>query len=387
MTQTAYLDWNGAAPLCAEAKAAMIAAMDVTGNPSSIHAGGRKAKALIDEARDNIAELADCEPDEITFTSGATEAANWVLREGSWTSLFLPSIEHEAVTKAADRCTKANKFAASIASDGKIDLKSLRSFLSAKADGNPLLCAQAANSETGIVQDIAALARIGKDVDLRILTDAAQYCGRFDDQGDTFSFARSGAHYAMIASEKFGGPAGVGALITKSGYALPPLILGGGQEMRRRSGTENLLGIVGMGAAAKAVRETHNTQMITHLIDHIRLMVAAICNDFIEVGKNTARLANTFCVAVPGWKASTQLMQLDLKGIRVSAGSACSSGKVAESKVLRAMGFDSRMASSAIRVSIGRTTTEEEVAHFIDVWGGLYRDRQAKARLELDIQI
>ncbi len=386
MTRTAYLDWNGAAPLCAEAKAAMIAAMDVTGNPSSIHAGGRKAKALIDEARDNVAALADCAPDEITFTSGATEAANWVLREGGWSSVFLPPVEHDAVTNAAGR-SAANKLATSIASDGTIDLKSLRIFLSAKADSNPLLCAQAANSETGVVQDVAALVNAGKNVDLRVMTDAAQYCGRYDDHGNTFSFAKSGAHYAMIASEKFGGPAGVGALITKEGCALSPMISGGGQEMRRRSGTENLLGIVGMGAAAKAVRESHNTAMITQLMDHIRMMVSTISRDYTEIGTNAPRLANTFCMAVPGWKASTQLMQLDLKGICVSAGSACSSGKVSESKVLRAMGFDKRTAASAIRISIGRTTTEEEVAHFIDVWGRLYRDRQAKARLELDIQI
>ena len=379
MTDSTYLDWNGASPLCGPARAAMIAAMDVVGNPSSVHAGGRRAKALIDAAREDVAALVECQPGEVIFTSGATEATNWVLRDARWTSLFVPAVEHDAVLMAAERAA-AKVAGLAVNGDGIVDIRLLGAFLSAKADETPMVCVQAANSETGVVQDLRSVVHSAAAYDARVFTDACQAVGRRDDAGNTFSFARSGVDYAVVTAEKFGGPAGVGALIAKAGQVPRPLIVGGGQEMRHRSGTENLIGIAGMGAAARAAREGLADTCVLEMSAHLRAMIATIADDAEEIGRGATRLVNTTCFAVPGWKASTQMMQLDLKGIAVSAGSACSSGKVSESTVLRAMGYDSGVASSAIRASIGSTTTEQDIARFVDVWGALYRNRAAKAR-------
>ncbi len=385
MIESAYLDWNGAAPLCREAREAMMLAMDIVGNPSSIHTGGRRAKAMIDEAREEVAALVGCAPGEVVFTSGATEACNWVLRDPRWTSIFMPAVEHDAVLMAAER-SAANKLTLSLNKSGGLDIRQMRQFLSAKADNAPLICVQAANSETGVMQDLQTISGAARAFDAHFFTDACQAVGRYDDAGNTFAFAESGAHYAAITAEKFGGPAGTGALIVKAGCELKPFIVGGGQEMRHRSGTENLIGIAGMGAAAKAARENPAGKAVLEMSAYIRSMIATIADDMEEIGQDMPRLVNTTCFAIRGWKASTQLMQLDLKGIAVSAGSACSSGKVSESRVLRAMGYDRALASCAIRASIGPTTTEEEITRFIDVWGALYRDWMAKARgLILDI--
>lgn len=382
VTVKAYLDWNGAAPLCAESREAMGRAMDVVGNPSSIHAGGRQAKAMIDAAREEVAALVDCAPAEVIFTSGATEVCNWVLRDPRWTSLFVPATEHQAVLMAAER-NDANMLTLSVTGDGVVDINLLRQFLSAKSDRASLVCVQAANSETGVVQDMESIVGAANAFDCHVFTDACQAVGRKDDAGGMFSFARSGVHYAAITAEKFGGPAGVGALIVRAGCELKPFIVGGGQELRHRSGTENLIGIVGMGAAARAARENPVGRQVLEMSAYIRSMVATVADEVQEIGRGAPRLVNTTCFAVPGWKASTQTMQLDLQGVAVSAGSACSSGKVSESKVLRAMGYDRALASCAIRASIGPATTEAEIARFIDVWGALYRDRAAATRRDL----
>ncbi len=384
MTEAAYLDWNGATPLCDPARQAMIAAMDVTGNPSSVHSGGRRAKALIDGAREEVAALVDCQPGEVIFTSGATEATNWVLRDPRWSLVFLSAVEHEAVLMAAERAG-ADKANLSVAGNGLVEAGPMRSFLEARAVAGTLVCVQAANSETGVVQNLRAAVDAAARVDGRVFTDACQSVGRRDDAGSTFSFAESGVHYAAITGEKFGGPAGVGALIVKEGCELKPFLVGGGQELRHRSGTENLLGIVGMGAAARNARENPQHKWVRRLSLYLRSMIETIAEDAVEIGHDATRLLNTTCVAVPGWKASTQMMQLDLKGVSVSAGSACSSGKVSESKVLRAMGHDRALASSAIRISIGPATTEDDIARFVDVWGAFYRDRVEKARAAHDI--
>lgn len=358
--------------------------MDVVGNPSSVHAGGRKAKSLIDNAREEVAALVDCQPGEVIFTSGATEATNWVLRDPRWSMLYLAAVEHDAVTMAAERAP-ASKAALAVSSKGLIDAGAMAAFLKAMAKPGSLICLQAANSETGVVQDLRAAVEVAGQIDGCVFTDACQAVGRRDDSGNTFSFAESGVDYAAITGEKFGGPAGVGALIVRQGRELKPFIVGGGQELRHRSGTENLLGIVGMGAAARDARENPSHKWVRRLSLYLRSMVETIAEDAVEIGQGATRLLNTTCFAVPGWTASTQMMQLDLKGVAVSAGSACSSGKVSESKVLRAMGYDRALASCAIRASIGRTTTENDIARFVDVWGAFYRDRAAKARATNDI--
>lgn len=379
MTETSYLDWNAAAPLCSEAREAMIAAMDVVGNPSSVHIGGRRAKAVIDAARENVAALVDCAPSEVVFTSGATEACNWVLRDPRWSTVYVPPVEHDAVLMAAERAP-SDSASVAVNGDGIVNTTVLRQFLSAKGDTAPLICIQAANSETGVVQDLRAVTGITISPEGRIFTDACQAVGRRDDAGNTFSFAESGVHFAAITAEKFGGPAGVGALIVRKGCELKPFLVGGGQEMRYRSGTENLIGIAGMGAAARAARENPIGKQVYKRSVRLRALMTALADDVEEVGQRAPRLVNTTCFTVPNWPASTQMMQLDLKGVAISAGSACSSGKVSESKVLRAMGYSRDLASSAIRVSIGPTTTDDDIAHFADVWSALYKTQRAKAR-------
>lgn len=379
MPERVYLDWNGAAPLSVEARAAMLAAMDIVGNPSSVHAGGREAKMIIDQARADVANLVGCEHDEVFFTSGATEATNWALRRGAWTSIFIAPIEHDAVMMAAEH-SNANLLSVSVSRDGRIDRRTLADFMRAKADTRSLLCIQAANSETGVIQDVAALSSAAAAYDIKVFVDAAQGVGKHGEAGETFNFAKSGATFAAIASEKFGGPAGVGALVIRSGEALPPLIVGGGQEMRRRSGTENLVGIAGMGAAARAALERENIEDMVEITTSCRSTLSTLAPDFIDIGAGAARLANTINFAVPGWRGATQMMQMDLAGFAISAGSACSSGKVSESRVIRAMGYDRATAASSIRVSIGHTTREDEVAAFIDAWGTLYRQRNQKSR-------
>jgi cysteine desulfurase len=334
-----YLDWNATAPLRPEARAAMIAAMDVVGNPSSVHAEGRAAKALVERARAEVAAAVGCQTAEVVFTSGATEAAA-VLSQLPGAVLVDPTA-HDAIW--------------SHARDG---------------EGRVTLAMGLANSETGIVTEPPALTdgrfSWGGALADRLLLDITQAVGRVP-----FSFAWSGADLALLSAHKLGGPKGVGALIVKRGLEIPPLSTGGGQEMGRRSGTENVIGIAGFGAAITAALRDLDAGIwgeVEKLRNILETTLASGAKETIFVGKDVPRLANTSCFATPGWKGETQVMQMDLAGFAVSAGSACSSGKVKASRVLLAMGFDERTAGSAIRVSLGPTTNEREIRAFAEVW-------------------
>lgn len=370
-----YLDHNATAPLRPEARAAMIAAMDVVGNPSSVHGEGRAAKALVERARVQVAELVGCSPGEVVFTSGATEAASLAIPE--FATVSSAGIEHDAVLSWVQR-------------DG-VDLTHL---LDVDADGvlagtaqgagfeekiwDDLVAMQAANSETGVLQQTMphaqALWALKRDV--LVLVDAVQALGKVP-----FSFARSGADFAMASAHKLGGPKGVGALIVKHGLDVRARIRGGGQEMGRRSGTENVIGIAGFGAAAEAAARdvaAGRWDAVAKLRKILENTLAGETKETIFVGKGANRLPNTSCFATPGWKGETQVMQMDLAGFAISAGSACSSGKVRASTVLRAMGYDEETASSAIRVSLGLETTEQDVLRFADAW--LAQERKFRAR-------
>ncbi|WP_299675522.1 cysteine desulfurase family protein [uncultured Roseobacter sp.] len=370
-----YLDHNATAPLRPEARDAMIAAMDVVGNPSSVHGEGRAAKALVERARMQVAELVGCSPGEVVFTSGATEAAGLAIPESATVSSA--GIEHDAVLSWVQR-------------DG-VDLTHL---LDVDADGvltgtaqgagfenkiwDDVVALQAANSETGVLQDTMphaqALRALKRDV--LVLVDAVQALGKVP-----FSFARSGADLVMASAHKLGGPKGVGALIVKHGLDVTARIRGGGQEMGRRSGTENVIGIAGFGAAAEAAtRDVAEGRWdgVEKLRKILENTLAGEAKETIFVGKGANRLPNTSCFATPGWKGETQVMQMDLAGFAVSAGSACSSGKVRASTVLRALGYDDETASSAIRVSLGLETTEQDVLRFADAW--LAQERKFRAR-------
>jgi cysteine desulfurase len=231
-----------------------------------------------------------------------------------------------------------------------------------------------ANSETGVLQPVPERGAAGAE---RILLDVTQGVGRVP-----FSFAWSGADLAVLSGHKLGGPRGVGALIVRDGVEIPPLALGGGQEMGRRSGTENVVGLAGFGAAiAAAMRdlEAGVWDEVEKLRNILETTLASAGGETIFVGKGLERLPNTSCFAVPGWKGETQVMQMDLRGFAVSAGSACSSGKVRESRVLRAMGYDETVARSAIRVSLGPETTDDGIARFAGAWIEAHERHRARA--------
>ncbi|WP_417722983.1 cysteine desulfurase family protein [Salipiger sp.] len=347
MVRRAYLDWNATAPLRAEARAAMLSAMDVVGNPSSVHAEGRAAKGLIERARAQVATALGADGAEVIFVSGATEAAALAL---SGRGLVGAEVEHDAV--AAWIAPELAVYA-----EGRVIVPE---------PGRSVL--QAANSETGVLQDLPeGLA----------MTDATQVFGKLP-----FAFNWCGAEMAIVSAHKLGGPKGIGALVLKRGIELPGLLRGGGQEMGRRAGTENVIGIAGFGAAAEAAVKDLAEDVwsgVEKLRNILENAVAAAAKETIFVGKGAPRLPNTSCFALPGWKGETQVMQMDLSGFAVSAGSACSSGKVRASRVLRAMGFDDEVAGSAIRVSLGPATTEEDVMRFADSWARHYGKRVSRS--------
>lgn len=342
MRSRVYLDWNATAPLRAEARAAMMAAMDVVGNPSSVHAEGRAARALVEKARAQVAAAVGCKPAEVVFTSGATEAAAVLGR------LPVACVE---VDPTAHDCLWSQR------RDG---------------EGSRAIGWGYANNETGLIAEPPA-----REAGVPLMLDIVQAVGKVP-----FSFAWSGAEMAVVSAHKFGGPKGVGALIVRDGVEIAPALVGGGQEMGRRAGTENVIGIAGMGAAAEAAQhdlEAGVWERVAELRNILEGALSSATNNTISVGKGALRLPNTLCLIAPGWKGETQVMAMDLAGFAVSAGSACSSGKVKASRVLKAMGFDEGQASQAIRVSLGPGVTEEAVLRFADAWCAQYRKALSRA--------
>ncbi|MCL6282152.1 cysteine desulfurase [Ruegeria sp. 2012CJ41-6] len=341
-----YLDHNATTPLRAEARAAMIAAMDVVGNPSSVHAEGRAAKALVEKARAQVATAFGADGADVVFTSGSTEGAGLAL---AGRDLAGSGVEHDAVRAWTHESLSVN-------SAGRVSVLDPASST-----------LQMANSETGIVQDLPEGLAV---------TDATQAFGKLP-----VAFNWCGAQMALISAHKLGGPKGIGALVLRRGTELAAQIRGGGQEMGRRSGTENIIGIAGFGAAAEAaVRDLASGawDRVEEFRNILEEALEAGANETIFVGKDARRLPNTSCFATPGWKGETQVMQMDLAGFAISAGSACSSGKVRASAVLTAMGYDEAVASSAVRVSLGPETTEQDVLRFSEAW--LNKEKKYRAR-------
>ncbi len=353
MSARLYLDWNATTPLRPEARAAMIAAMDVVGNPSSVHAEGRGAKALVERARAQVARALGAEGADVVFTSGATEAA---ALGAAGRGLLCAEVEHEAVL-------------AWCAPELPVDRSGQ---VTVTAPGHSAV--QLANSETGVVQVLP---------EGLWLSDLTQAFGKIP-----FAFNWLGIEAGMVSAHKLGGPKGVGALVVRRGTDLAAQIRGGGQEMGRRAGTENVIGIAGFGAAAEAAARDLAAGVWDEIAEIRNILKFALEADADGVifpgwetetengtttGANAARLPNTLCILTPGWKGETQVMRMDLAGFAVSAGSACSSGKVRASRVLRAMGFDEVQAGSAIRVSIGPGVARDDVLRFADVWGAAFR--------------
>ncbi|MEE8272041.1 MAG: cysteine desulfurase family protein [Alphaproteobacteria bacterium] len=366
MTRSVYLDYNATAPLRAEARAAVVDALMETGNPSSVHRFGQAARRRVEDARDAVAALAGVAPAQVIFTSGATEANNTVLAPGNTRRILASAIEHDSVLAAVD----AERVPVTPA--GVVDLDALDAMLAAST--RPALVAvMAANNETGVIQPVAEAAAVAHRHGAVLHCDAVQLAGKAP-----LDFARLGADSLSLSAHKLGGPQAVGALVVRDGLEVPRLLRGGGQERRRRAGTENVAGIAGFGAAARAALAGLRAYgALAALRDGLERRIAAACPDAMVFGQAAPRIANTSCIVMPGVAAETQLMGFDLAGIAVSAGAACSSGKVAASHVLQAMGADTAAANGAVRVSLGWDTGPDDVDRFVEAWLALYR-RAAK---------
>jgi cysteine desulfurase len=355
-----YLDHNASAPLRPAAREAVVAALDAFGNASSIHAEGRRARALVDEAREAVAALVNARPAEVVFTSGATESNVWALSQ-PWRRIAFAGIEHDSVRAPATHIAaerQAETVALPVDANGQADV-------AAAGSGPDLLIAlQMANNETGVLQDVtrAGLWATGNGATLHC--DAAQAPGRVPIDFPTF-----GAATLSLSAHKMGGPKGVGALVISGNTPMVSLLPGGGQELRRRSGTENVAAIAGFGAAANAaLDDLKRAARVAHLRDRLEAEILRVTPGAVVIGAAARRLPNTSSIAVPGVSAETLVIKFDLAGIAISAGSACSSGKVSESPVLSAMGLPAEIVRGAVRISLGADTTDDDIAAFVAVW-------------------
>ncbi|HYA72257.1 MAG TPA: cysteine desulfurase family protein [Roseiarcus sp.] len=371
----AYLDYNATAPMRPEARAAVLAAMDRLGNPSSIHAEGRAARAIVEDARRAVAELAGVEPRCVVFTSGGTEAANLALTpaigatglEQPLARLIVGAGEHVCVLHG-HRFAAERTAIAPLSADGRIDLDALAAAL-ASSDGRPaMLALQGANNETGVIQPVAEAAALVHAAGGLVVCDAVQLTGRAD-----VAVASLGADFLILSAHKFGGPKGAGALVAaRPELAVgAPLLRGGGQERGARAGTENVAAIAGFGAAARAAGAAQRCESarLAALRDSLAERVRERAPDAVIFGAAAPRLPNTLCFSVPGVATATLVIALDLAGVAVSGGSACSSGKVARSHVLDAMGVEPDLAGGAIRLSLGWASEEADVARFGEAFG------------------
>lgn len=357
-----YLDHNATSPLRPSARDAMLVALDVGGNASSVHGEGRAARKLLDDAREALGFALGCLPEMIVFTSGGTEANNMALRGVQAERVLVSAVEHPSVLAAARASGKPLDLIP-VDGEGRVDLAALERMLGGP---NVLVSVMLANNETGVIQPIADVVALARKAGALVHVDAVQGFGKIP-----VNFGLLGCDLMTVAAHKVGGPVGVGALVIRDGLVVEPLLLGGGQELRRRAGTENLAGIAGWAAVSR-----ENPLKIKVLRDELESSLESA----VILGAGAERLPNTTCFAMPGFRAETLLMNFDLAGVAVSSGSACSSGKVGRSHVLEAMGVAPEVAASAVRVSLGWNSTAADVRHFVTVWKQLvarHRARQA----------
>lgn len=375
---SSYLDYNATAPLRPEARTALLAALEAPANPSSVHRFGRNARGIADIARGQVAELVQAEARRVVFTSGGTEANNLALRlaiEGGAgvRSLVVAGIEHDSVLRPA-RHSGLPVYEVAAGPDGVVSLTALAASLgAARADhpGPVLVALMLANNETGAIQPVAEAARLAHANQSLLLCDAVQAAGKIP-----VDLSQLDADFLTLSAHKLGGPTGVGALVTRDDWTPAPLLRGGGQEKGMRAGTENLGGIAGFGAAAAAAQQgLYGMKSVAALRDRLQAGLLAVAPDAPVYGTGP-RLPNTLCIGMPGVPAETQVMALDLAGVAVSAGSACSSGKVTPSHVLTAMGLPEQAAREAIRFSLGWASSPEDVQRAITAWSKLWQRKQ-----------
>ena len=380
MNQRSYLDYNATSPLRDEVRAAVIDALSLTGNPSSVHEEGRNARAAIESARAKVAKLAGARPEDVIFTSGGTEANALALspQRGEAWHCYVSAVEHPSVL-AGGRFHPETMTLIPVTPDGVIDLEILASELAKHhLEGwRPLVSLMAANNETGAIQPVAEAAKIVKDTGGLFHTDAVQAAGRMK-----LDLAALGADMVSLSAHKISGPKGVGALVVREGVSVEPLLKGGGQERRRRAGTENVPGIVGFGVAAElASADLSRVDGIEALRDELEAKVLSLAPDAVVLSAGVKRLPNTSCIAVPGAKAETLVIGLDLAGVAVSSGSACSSGKVEASHVLAAMGVAPELAQGAIRISLGFATKRDDIENFLEAFGQLIKRMRQRSKV------
>jgi cysteine desulfurase len=365
-----YLDYNASAPMRPQSRQAVIDGLEA-GNPSSVHYEGRQARAKMDTARREIAALCKAGPEGVIFTSGGTEACNLALQvraapAGRVERVMISAIEHIAVTKAAHASGLPVELLP-VTPNGVVELEGLDAALE---DARPaLVCVMVANNETGVIQPIQAIAARVHAHGSLLFCDAVQAAGKM-----ALDMESLGCDALSLSGHKLGGPMGTGALLVRSGLVTPSHMVGGGQELGRRAGSENILGILGFAAAAKASLESlAQFESIAIWRDAMEASLKQQFNDIVVIGEGQPRLANTSCFALSGLRSETLVMGLDLAGVSVSAGSACSSGKVSRSHVLDAMGVSDDIANSVLRVSFGWASQADDVAKLIESWVPLAR--------------
>jgi cysteine desulfurase len=357
-----YLDYNATQPLLPAVRDAMVEALAGPTNASSVHRFGQRARHQVESARAAVAGLIGAEPSEIVFTSSATEANATALRGAGAATVLVSAVEHPSV-----RAAVASPVVVPVDRNGVVDLDALDRALAA-ANGPVVVSLMLANNETGVIQPVAEATRLAHARGALIHCDAAQAPGRI-----AVDVRALGVDLMTLSAHKIGGPQGAGALYVREGLALKPLLSGGGQEGRRRAGTENVAAIVGFGVAAGLA----TSDITPALRDGLEARLAAIAPDIAIHGALAARLPNTTCFGTPGLLAETALIALDLAGIAVSSGAACSSGAVEPSPVLLAMGVPEAAAREAMRVSIGWATVPSDLDHLVESWAMVYRRTKA----------
>jgi len=369
MTEPVYLDYNATAPARREAVDAVAAALREVGNASSVHRFGRAARRRVEAAREQVAALVNAQPSSVVFTSGGTEANNQALRGHGRARVLVSAGEHDSVLRAVPEAERVP-----LTRDGRVDLTALATMLA--DDPRPVLVSvMLANNETGVIQPVAEVAALAKDFGARVHCDAVQAAGKVP-----VDIRALGVDLLTLSAHKLGGPQGVGALVLADDAPLEALLLGGGQERGYRAGTENVAGIAGFGVAAEvAVSELKQVARLAEWRDRLEREVRELAPQAVVHGATAERLPNTSCIGLPGVSAETQVMSLDLAGVAVSSGSACSSGKVHPSHVLAAMGVPRAEAGTAIRVSLGWGTRAGDIDRFLAVWSRLaQRGRAAR---------
>jgi cysteine desulfurase len=364
---TVYLDYNATAPLLPGIFDAMKESMEKPTNPSALHSFGQQAKRWMNQSRREIAGYVDAHPDHVIFTSGGTEANNFVLKGFPWEKVLLSAVVHDSVYKVLDSFDEIT-----VDSEGLLDLHSLEEQLK-DSHGQKLISVVLAHNESGVIQPLEDVVHLAKMYKAYVHVDAVQALGKVP-----LSFQKMGIDFLTLSAHKIGGPQGVGVLVAKDTLTLSPLMQGGRQERGHRSGTENVPGIVGFAESLKR-----------HSLDHMRSLkqwhhameeeLEGFCNTLHIYGKNVERLSNTTCLSMPFVESATQVMHLDLNGIAVSMGAACSSGRTQISRSLQKMGSDHTLAKFAIRVSSGWNSTEEDFKKFTSSWKEMYNSLGGRA--------